>query len=97
MPRRAAIAVCLICLMAGPTEAADESPENDCVYQLMKAEALVYGKIESKALSEAEAEEVTEMLDEADAACTEGNFDDARATLKTVTIMMTKPSRAPDG
>lgn len=92
MLKRAAIAACLSCLAAGSPHAADD-PETECVYRLMKAEELVYAKIESKALSEAEAEKVTEMLDDADAACTDGNFDDARATLETVTIMMTKPAQ----
>jgi hypothetical protein len=41
-------------------------------------------------LSDADAEKVNELLDEADAQCTEGNFKDASATLATVNGMVAK-------
>ena len=38
-------------------------------------------KIDANALSEDDAEKVNELLDQADALCTEGNFKDASAAL----------------
>ncbi len=42
----------------------------------------------SNALSEADAEKVNELLDEADALCTEGKFPEASATLATINKMV---------
>jgi hypothetical protein len=45
---------------------------------------------ESKPLSEDEYAKVNELLDQADAQCTEGNLKDATATLATVNGMIGK-------
>ena len=44
----------------------------------------MHDKIDANALSEADAEKVNELLDEADALCTEGKFQDASAKLAAV-------------
>ena len=51
-------------------------------------EETVQYKIEANALSEADAEKVNELLDEADALCTEGKFPEASATLATINKMV---------
>ena len=48
----------------------------------------MHDRIESNALSEADAEKVYELLDQADALCTEGKFAEASATLATVNKMV---------
>jgi hypothetical protein len=91
MLRRAVLGVAIMCLMAGAAYAQDE-PEvnNECTAQLTAAEEAVHDKIESNVLSEADAEKVNELLDEADALCTEGKFEEASATLATVNKMVGK-------
>jgi len=91
MLRPIAIAVCLTCLAGGSAVAAeDQAAADECVQQLMKAEALVYAKIEAAALSEADAEEATRHLDDADQFCTEGNFDDAMASLDSIAGLLSE-------
>jgi hypothetical protein len=69
----------------------DETDEdNECTAQLTAVEGVVHDKIESNALSEADAEKANELLDEADALCTEGKFADATATLATVKSLVAK-------
>ncbi len=81
----------LACLIAGAAYAADkDADDTECTQQLTKAEEVVHDKIESNALSEAEAEKVNELLDEADALCTEGNFKEASATLDSVNKLVAK-------
>jgi hypothetical protein len=89
MLRRAGLGVAIMCLMAGAAYAQDDV-DNECTAQLTAAEEAVHDKIESNALSEADAEKVNELLDEADALCTEGKFDEASATLATVNKMVGK-------
>jgi soluble cytochrome b562 len=89
MLRRAVLGVAIVCLTwsgAYAQEAAEG--DNECTAQLTAAEEVVHDKIESNALSEADAEKVNELLDEADALCTEGKFDEASATLATVNKMV---------
>jgi soluble cytochrome b562 len=89
MLRRAVLGVAIVCLMAGAAYTQDETEgDNECTAQLTAAEEKVHDKIESNALSEADAEKVNELLDEADALCTEGKFDEASATLATVNQMV---------
>jgi hypothetical protein len=77
--------------MGGVAYAVDEPAEdNECTEQLTKAEEIVNDKIEANALSEADAEKVNELLDEADAYCTEGKFQEASATLATVNSLVAK-------
>ena len=61
-----------------------------CTEQLTKAEEVVSDKIDSGALSQDDADKVDELLDQADAQCTEGKFAEAAATLATVTKMVGK-------
>ena len=82
MFRRAVLGAALMCLMSGPAFAQGETEgDNACTQQLTLVEEKVHDKIESNTLSEADAEKVNLMLDEADALCTEGKFDEASATL----------------
>jgi hypothetical protein len=96
MLKQAAIGIAMACLLGGAAYAADDDAVNDdavnneCTEQLTKAEEVVHDKIDSNALSEADAEKVNELLDEADALCTEGNFSEASATLATVNKLVAK-------
>jgi hypothetical protein len=91
MLRRVVIGVAMACLMGGTAYAVDEDAGNsECTAQLTSVEEVVHDKIESNALSEADAEKVNELLDEADALCTEGNFPEASATLATISKMVAK-------
>jgi hypothetical protein len=89
MLRRAVLGVAIVCLMGGAATAQDEV-DNECTTQLTAAEEAVHDKIEANALSEADAEKVNELLDEADALCTEGKFEEASATLADVNKMIGK-------
>ncbi|MBC8012555.1 MAG: hypothetical protein H7X74_00455 [Methyloceanibacter sp.] len=92
MLRRVVIGVAIACLMGGAAYAVDEDAagDNECTAQLTAVEETVHDKIESSALSEADAEKVNELLDEADALCTEGKFTEASAALATVSKMVGK-------
>lgn len=92
MLRRVVIGVAMACLMGGAAYAQDEEPagDNECTSQLTAVEETVHDKIESNALSEADANKVNELLDEADALCTEGKFPEASAALATVSKMVGK-------
>jgi hypothetical protein len=89
MLRRVVIGVAMACLMGGAAYAVDdEAVDNECTQQLTAAEEAVQNKIDANALNEADAEKVNELLDQADALCTEGKFAEASATLATVTKMV---------
>ena len=91
MLRRVVIGAAMACLMGGTAYAVDEDAvDNQCTEQLTAAEEAVQNKIDANALSDADAAKVNELLDQADAQCTEGNFKDASATLATVNGMVTK-------
>jgi hypothetical protein len=91
MLRRVVIGVAMASLMGGAAYAVDEDAvDNECTTQLTSVEETVHDKIESNALSEADADKVNELLDEADALCTEGKFPEASATLATVSKMVGK-------
>ena len=90
MLRRVAIGASLACLMGGTAYAVDEDVDNECTEQLTAAEEAVQNKIDANALNEADAEKVNELLDQADALCTEGNFKDASAALAQVNGMVGK-------
>jgi hypothetical protein len=89
MLRRSVLGVAIVCLVGGAAYAQDEV-DNECTAQLTAAEEAVHDKIEANALSEADAEKVNELLDEADALCTEGKLAEASATLATVNKMIGK-------
>ena len=91
MLRRVVIGVAMACLMSGAAYAVDEGQvDNECTQQLTVAEEAVQNKIDANALSDADADKVNELLDEADALCTEGKFAEASATLATVNKMVGK-------
>ena len=91
MLRRVVIGVAMASLMGGAAYAVDEDAgDNECTAQLTSVEETVHDKIESNALSEADADKVNELLDEADALCTEGKYPEASATLATVSKMVGK-------
>jgi len=89
MFRGAVLGAALVCLMSGVGFAQGLPEEdNECTRQLTAAEEKVHDKVESNALSEADAEKVNLMLDEADALCTEGKFDEASATIANINKMI---------
>ncbi len=91
MLRRVVIGGAVACLMGGAAYAQDEQAvDNECTQQLTAAEEAVQNKIDANALSEADADKVNELLDTADALCTEGKFPEASATLDTINKMVTK-------
>ena len=67
---------------------ADEN--NECTEQLITVEETVHDKLEANTLSEADVDKVNELLDQADALCTEGKFAEATDTLATVNKMVGK-------
>jgi len=95
MLKRIAIGTCLVCLMAGTAYAVDDPAGLDaCTEELARAEGLFHDKIEGEnAMSEADVEKASLLLDEADALCTAGNFAGASKTLAAVTALVTTPSQ----
>jgi len=91
MLRRVVIGAAMACLMSGAAYAVDEGEvDNECTQQLAATEEVVQNKIDANALSDADAEKVNELLDEADAYCTQGKFTEASATLATISGMVAK-------
>jgi soluble cytochrome b562 len=90
MLRRVAIGVALACIMGGTAYAVDDDVDNECTKQLSAAEEAVQNKIDANALSDEEADKVNELLDQADALCTQGNFKDASAALAQVNDLISK-------
>ena len=64
--------------------------DNECIEQLITVEETVRDKLEANTLSEADVDSVNELLDQADALCTDGKFAEATATLATVNKMVGK-------
>ena len=99
MLRRVVIGAALACLMGGGAYAVDEEAVNsECTEQLASTEEVVHDRIENNALSEEDAEKINELLDEADALCTEGKLKEATAMLATVNNMVggkAKPQAKP--
>jgi hypothetical protein len=85
MRARILISTCLMSLMGGSALAADDQA---CMDQLAQAEALVDQRVEAKALSEGDVEDVNMLLDEADAACTEGDYKKAQQSIAKVNEMI---------
>jgi hypothetical protein len=103
MLRRVVIGASLLFLLAGaayaqeegaaPPAAAAEEGEGEgdaCSQALAATEESVRDKLESGSMSEADTEKVNELLDQADAQCTEGDMDGATATLDQVKTMVAK-------
>ncbi len=91
MLRRVVIGAAMACLMGGTAYAVDEDAvDNQCTEQLTAAEEAVQNKIDANALSDADAEKVNELLDQADAQCTEGDMDASTQTLTQVKSLVAK-------
>ena len=86
MRERILISACMVLLMGGTAYAVDE--EQACMDRLAATETLVDQRVEAKALSEGEVEEVNMLLDEADAACTEGKYKNANEALANVNTLV---------
>ena len=67
-----------------------EDPATACVQELAAAEEAFQSKLDARALSEADAEKLNQLLDDADASCTGGDVKEARQTLATVNDMVAK-------
>lgn len=67
-----------------------EDPTTTCVRELAASEEAFQSKLDAKALSEADAEKLNQLLDDADAFCTGGDVKGARQTLATVNDMVAK-------
>jgi hypothetical protein len=92
MLRRVVIGAALACLMGGTAYAVDEPAEGDdqCTQQLAAAEEAVQNKIDANTISEEDTEKVNELLDQADAQCTEGDVAGATQTLAKVNGVVAK-------
>jgi lipid II:glycine glycyltransferase (peptidoglycan interpeptide bridge formation enzyme) len=94
MLRRVVIGAALACLLGGNAYAVDEAApaegDDQCTQQLAATEEAVESKQEAKPMSEEDYAKVNELLDQADAQCTEGNLKEATATLAAVTSMISK-------
>lgn len=95
MRRLITMSACMVLLAAGTAQAQDSEQDAGmaCVNQLAETETLVDQTVNAKALDEGDVEEVNMLLDEADAACTDGDFDKATETLSKVKGML-KPAPA---
>ena len=86
MRERLLISACIVLLTAGAAYA--EDAEMVCMNQLAATETLVDQRVEARALSEGDVEDVNMLLDEADAACTAGDYKKARESLANVNKMV---------
>lgn len=93
MRGRIMMSACIVLTMGGAALAQDDAGLA-CVNQLAETESLVDQTVNALVLDEGDVEEVNMLLDEADAACTDGNFDKAKATMAKVKGML-KPVPAP--
>jgi len=75
---------------ANPSNPNPGDQDNECIEQLIAAEESLRDKLEANTLSEADVDNVNELLDQADALCTDGKFAEATATLATVNKMVGK-------
>ena len=91
MRKRIVTGACLMLLMGGGAYADDD--QTACEAKLSQAEMLVEQKIEAKALSEGNVEDVNMLLDEADAFCTAGKYAQASKTLANVTKLVAAPGQ----
>ena len=92
MRERIVISACIVFLMGGSALAQDAGQA--CVDQLAQTEGLVDETVNAKALDEGDVEEVNWLLDEADTACTNGDYEKAKTTLAKVKTML-KEAPAP--
>ena len=94
MLKRVVTVTALTYFLASPALAIEEgagaAPEDPCSQQLAAVEEAVATRQENAPLSEDQFNKVNELLDQADAQCTEGNLPEATATLATVNGMIQK-------
>jgi opacity protein-like surface antigen len=93
MLRRVVIGAALACLLGGSAYAVDEAqPEGDdqCTQQLAASEEAVQDKVDANTISEDDMEKANELLDQADAQCTEGDLAGATETLAKVNGIVAK-------
>jgi len=95
MRKRIVTGACLIMLMGGAAYAADDQAAVDaCTEELARVEGLFHDKIEGEnSMSEDAVEQASLLLDDADAACTEGNVAEAQKSLAAVTKLVTTPDQ----
>jgi hypothetical protein len=95
MRERILIGACLVVFMGGAAYAVDDQAGVDaCTEELARVEGLFHDKIEgANSPNEAMVEKASLLLDDADAQCTEGNFDEAKKTLAAVTKLVTAPDQ----
>jgi soluble cytochrome b562 len=91
MRKRMVTGACLVMLMGGAAYAVDDQAGVDaCTEELARVEGIFHDKIEgADSPNEAMVEKASMLLDDADAQCTEGNFDEAKKTLADVTKLVT--------
>jgi hypothetical protein len=75
---------------AAPAAAGAEEEGDACSQALASTEESVRDKLEAGSMSDADTEKVNELLDQADAQCTEGDMEGATATLDQVKQMVGK-------
>lgn len=97
MLKRVAIGLCLACLLGGTAYAADDQPppgddqgEDQCDQLLASTEEAVRDKVEADKISDADTDKLNELLDQADAQCTDGNMAGANQTLAQVKSALAK-------
>ncbi|BAQ17917.1 hypothetical protein [Methyloceanibacter caenitepidi] len=94
MRGRIVMSACIVLMMSGTAFAQDAG--EDCVNQLAETETLVDQTVNAKVLDEGDVEEVNMLLDEADAACTDGDYGKAKTTMAKVKGMLKSvPAPAP--
>jgi opacity protein-like surface antigen len=93
MLRRVVIGAALACLLGGSAYAVDGAqPEGDdeCTQKLAASEEAVQNKVDANTISEDDMEKANELLDQADAQCTEGDLAGATETLAKVNGIVAK-------
>ncbi|MEM7193103.1 MAG: hypothetical protein AAF405_09650 [Pseudomonadota bacterium] len=89
------MSACIVLIAAaaltGPALGQDAA--DACIDKLSKTESMVDETVNAKVLDEGDVEEVNILLDEADAACTDGDYKRAEAKLAKVMSML-KPAPA---
>jgi soluble cytochrome b562 len=95
MRKRIVIGACFLGLMGSAAHAVDDQAGVDaCTEELARVEGLFHDKIEgANSPNEAMVEKASMLLDDADAQCTEGKLDEAKATLAAVTKLVTAPDQ----
>ncbi len=93
MVRNVAIGVSVACLIGGAAYAADEdvTPKDGdtaCNQKLASTEEVLLDRLGAKTLSEEDIDTINELLDKADASCTEGKTKAANRALAKANRML---------